>query len=511
MNRGKTGTKKNSLQECLIILLCLIAATAVGLLFRTLNFPETNIVVAYILSVLLVARFTKGYRYGITAAVGATAAFNYFFTQPYFTLSVDDPSYLVTFFIMAVTSLITSALTSKVLQNTLAAQESETRANAMYQLSNHLTDAKDTAEIASITVHTISQTLSCQAACLCFDEAGEPEQAFIQQKSDTRQVRRSTEERETIRHRIEDLRTAYDVGEEFWDWPIYGSSAILGIIRIPKETAQMMDPAQTRLLHAIIETAALAMDRFRSMQERIRFREETSRERYRANLLRAISHDLRTPLSGIMGTSEMLMRLTEKTDARYDLAKDIYKDAGWLHSMMENILNLTRLQDGKLSLDKSPEAVEEVVGAAVIAAEKRAPEYEISTSIPQDMLLVPMDARLITQVLVNLLDNATKHTPKNKKIEVSVCEDPENNCAVFTVRDEGCGIAEADLPHIFQMFYTTRGKEADAQRGVGLGLAICESIVKAHGGSISARNRRDVSGAELMFTLPMGEMTDGKS
>lgn len=499
-----TEKKREESRSCgLTVLVFITAATGICWLFRYLHFPETNIVVVYILSVLLTARFTKGYIYGIASTVIATCMFNYFFTAPYFTLSVDDPTYFVTFGIMTVTSIITSALTSKVKQNALEAHEKEAEASALYQLTNHLTDAADIPDIAAITVKTISDILGCRAACLCFDESGQPEQSFIQQKNAGEQVRRNVDDRTALLHRIENLRTAYDVGAEFHDWPIYGREAILGLLRIPNETADRMSDAQMRLLRSMIESAALAMDRFRSAQERINSKEEIAQERYRGNLLRAISHDLRTPLSGIMGTSEMLMGMTDEEDDRYALAEGIYKDADWLHSLVENILGLTRLQDSRLALNKEMEAVEEVIGVAVMAIGKRAPEREITVHIPDSVMLVPMDARLIDQVLVNLLDNAVKHTQPEEEITITVNENKEEGVAVFTVADRGTGISPVDLPHLFQMFYTTHGKEADAQRGVGLGLAICESIVNAHGGTISAQNRKDGPGARFTFTLPL--------
>ena len=270
---------KKKLYDSGITFACIGTATGVGFLFAFWNFPETNIVVAYILSVLLAARFTTGYRYGIIATIAATAAFNYFFTEPYFTLSVNDPTYFLTFAIMAITSIITSALTSKVVQNALAAQESETKANALYQISNRLTDAKNMEDIANITVCTISRYMNCHAACLCFDENGIPERSFIQQKSDTEQVHRNTEGRDALRRRIENLRTPCDIGDEFCDFPIFGSSSILGAVRIPKEAAAGMCEPQTKLLLAMIECTALAMDRFRSMQERMKSREEAAQER----------------------------------------------------------------------------------------------------------------------------------------------------------------------------------------------------------------------------------------
>ena len=513
MNEGQGGTdtmrtpqnKEHTavLRHVLTTALLIVAATGIGQLFRYVGFPETNIVVVYIFSILLIARFTRGYAYGIMASVIATGAFNYFFTEPYFTFSVNDPTYFVTFGIMTVTAFITGALTSKVKQNAVDAREKESEASALYKLTNRLTDAVDMSDIAGIATGTISGIMGCRAACLCFDEKGRPERSFIQQQDAEKQIRRKTDNPTEIRRRIERLRSACDVNGEFCDWPIYGREAILGIMRIPEESAAVMNEPQMRLLRSMIECTALAMDRFRSAQERIRSREETVQERYRGNLLRAISHDLRTPLSGIMGTSEMLMDMTAPEDPRRALAEGIHQDADWLHSLVVNILSLTRLQEGKLALAGQMEAPEEVIGGAVNHIMQRSPGREITVDAPDELMFVPMDAKLIEQVLINLLDNAVKHTPPEGEIIVSVREDREAACAVFSVADRGCGIAAADLPHIFQAFYTTRSKEADAHRGIGLGLAICESIVAAHGGTIEARNRADGQGAEFVFTLPM--------
>lgn len=494
---------------CAAIFVC--AATGVGWLFRLLQFPETNIVVVYILSVILTARFTNGYIWGILATLLSTCAFNIFFTHPYYTLSVDDPTYFITFAIMAITSIITSALTSKAKEMTAEAIRNGQESSALYYLTSHLAEAESADEIARITVETVSRIMDCRAACLCFNEEGKPERTFIQQKGESDQIRRSVPNPDQIQRRIENLRTDFDAEEEFYDWPIYGSESVLGILRIPKTRAEGLADQQKKLLHSMIESTAIAMDRLRVIKERIRSREEAAQERYRGNLLRAVSHDLRTPLAGIMGTSEMIMDMTEKSDARYALADGIYKDADWLHALVENILSLTRLQDGRLMLHKEQEPVEEVIGAAVLAIGKRAPEREIAVHIPDEVLMVPMDARLIGQVLTNLLDNAVKHTLPEEEISVTVSKDSAQQMAVFTVADRGTGISAQDLPNIFQMFYTTKGKGPDAKRGIGLGLAICDSIVTAHGGTISAHNQEKGKGAVFTFTLPLEENTDDKA
>ncbi len=492
----------------LITIAIIIIATVIGWIIRYFGFPETNIVIVYLLSILIITRFTLGYAYGIVASVVATCAFNYFFTKPYYTLSVNDPTYLITFGIMTLTAIITSTLTSKVKQNALEAQEKEAETSALFQLTNRLTDACDIADIASITTDTISGIMNCHAACLCFDESGQPEHSFIQQQSSNKQVRREVEDASALKYSIESLRSGYVKSDEFYDWPIYGRDTILGTLRIPKENAASMSEPQKRLLRSMIESTALAMDRFLSAQQQQKSREETIQERYRSNILRAISHDLRTPLSGIMGTSEMLMDMTDKDDMRYALAQGIHKDADWLHSLVENILSLTRLHDGRLTITKQLEAAEEVVGGAVNHIMKRYPEFEITVHIPDDVLMIPMDAKLIEQVLINLLENAIKHSSPDYEICISVSQKDTN--AVFSVADLGCGIAASDLPNIFQMFYTTSSGAADGQRSVGLGLPICEAIVKAHGGTIEGHNRSSGRGSEFIFTLPKEEPNDAE-
>ena len=506
--RNNNGIHKNILRCVLVMAAIFLAASGIGYIFRYIDFPDTNIVVIYLLAVLMTAWLTRSFIFGFTASLLATFLFNYFFAEPVFTFAVNDPNYIVTFITMTVTALITSTITSHAQRSAKDAKEKEAETKAIYNLTNHLTDAKDIHDIAGIAVSAISECFSCNAACLCFDEDNMPENAFIQQIPGGEQVRREVPDIDEMKHRIEGLRTGSDIGAEFTDWPIYGRESILGVIRIPNEKATNMNETQMRLLRSMIESTALAMDRFRLAEQRIKSREEIVKERYRANLLRAISHDVRTPLAGMIGTAEMLMDMTGKDDPRYELAQVIKKDADWLHSLVENILNLTRLQDGKLVINKQREAVEEIIGVAVSRISVRAPEHEISVNVPDELLLVPMDAKLIEQVIINLLDNAVRHTKPDREIGIAaeICENAD--MIKFTVKDRGTGIRKKDLPNIFQVFYTSYTKHADAKHGIGLGLAICETIVKAHGGSIEARNCTDGPGAEFTFTLPMEDETD---
>ncbi|MCI2047706.1 MAG: DUF4118 domain-containing protein [Faecalibacterium sp.] len=485
-------------------------ATVIGFLFLRAGFPETNIVLIYLFMVVACSYFANGKLAGVSCSVLGTLAFNYFFTEPIYSLKVYDPSYLITFFIMTVVAVITTALTVSMKNSAQAAREKEQEATALYQLANRLSDASSMSSIAEIAASSVSGSFFCRVGCLCFGEGGAPEASFCQQAADGRMVRRKIGPAEDLVASLKNLRTASAVNGEFWDYPIYGGSVLLAALRIPAEEAQRFTQNQTQLLHTMLENIALAMDRCRATMQQLRSHEEAEQERYRANLLRAISHDLRTPLTGIIGTAEMLESMLKGRPEEYALSQDIYQDATWLHSMMENILSLTRLQDGHLALKKQPEAVEEIIGGALAQMEKRAPDYDIQVHIPEELLLVPMDARLIEQVLLNLLDNAAKHTPPHGEIVLSVQTGSDKKLAVFTVEDSGSGIPPDDLPVIFQPFYTSRGNLPDARRGNGLGLAICDAVVKAHGGTISAANRADRTGACFTFTLPMEETSRGK-
>ena len=502
----KTGLKKNDKRSAFFYTICsvipLIAATCLGWGFRQIQIPETNIVLLYILAVFTTSILTSGYVYGIVISVIATLTFNYFFTVPLYTLNVNDPSYLITFVIMTVVAFVTSTLTSKEKKNAADALEREKETKALYELTSQLTSAKDMDQVAGIAVRAVSDLLECEAACICYTETGRPENYFVR-LTGNKLVREEMEDTETLYQSIKALKTSFHKGENFYDWPIYGEDKILGVVRIPKASAKVFSAAQKSFLYSLNECTALAMSRISSVRQQMKSQQEVIQERYRGNLLRAISHDLRTPLAGIMGTSEMIISMSDKQDPRYDMARGINKDAQWLHSLVENILSLTKLQEGRLTINKQYEVVEEVIGSAVERMINRAPEHEFTVKVPEDVLMVPMDGKLIMQVFINLMDNAVKHTPAGGEISVTADIIENKNQAVFTVADRGEGIDPEDLDNIFQTFYTSKVKPADSQKGIGLGLTICESIVKAHGGYICAANRTDGTGAEFTFTLPL--------
>lgn len=238
-----------------------------------------------------------------------------------------------------------------------------------------------------------------------------------------------------------------------------------------------------------------------------RLRRETERETMRANLMRAMSHDIRTPLTSIVGNTAALLESGDSftLEQKTTLLRDVNEDAQWLIRMVENLLSITRVGDAPADLHKELEAPEEIVAAAVKKFQKRFPAVELHVEVPEEVLLVPMDATLIQQVLTNLMENAVLHGETTTCIWMNVCREGEN--AVFSVRDNGRGIARAQLPNVFESgLSTVSHNNFDMKRNMGIGLSVCRTIVRAHGGEIEAANAPE-GGARFHFTLPLKEET----
>ena len=292
-----------------------------------------------------------------------------------------------------------------------------------------------------------------------------------------------------------------DYGEcEYAYIPLSSKNATHGVVKFKgKLTAE-----EARLADTFISQITLALDRemMASLEEENRLQIE--KEKLRSSLLRSISHDLRTPLTGIAGGADLLLSNINEIDQETmkSVLTDIASDASWLSNMVENLLNMTRLQDGRLTIKKKNEVVDDIIGETVSKVQKQKNKHKLIVEKPEEVMLVPMDAQLIIQVLFNLIDNAFKHTREDSCIRVSAYR--EGQCAIFEVSDNGGGIKPESLGKVFDNFYSAEDGHSDRRLGMGLGLSICKSIVEAHNGKITAENNT-IGGATFKVTLPEAE------
>jgi two-component system, OmpR family, sensor histidine kinase KdpD len=473
--------------QILITLLIQLGATMLSMLIRNIGFSEINIVVIYILSVLVVSRFTKGYFYGIMASIIGMFCFNFFFTEPLHTFLVYNRSYIMTFGVMLTASILTSTLTSKIMRSSYITSQREKQFQILYQITSSLAKASSISDVATVSVQCLSNLLDCDVSCITTDANGNINHEYSIQKG-SRGVTSQLLTKEQAELTISDQ----------FILPIADQRYQYGLICLPKCRVPN-ESEQSKLLSSVSTQIFTAMERERLATEKEKAKNEAEREKFKSNLLRAISHDIRTPLSGIRGASELLLSSLTDEDS-VQLVQGIYDGSVWLTQMVENILSLTKIQEGTLLANKKMEAAEEIIGVALKYSSRYASQYHITAKIPDKVIFVPMDGKLISQVLINLIENAVKHSQESNEIKIEVTTGKHS--VWFSVADHGTGINPEDLPKIFDMFYVANEARVDSKRGNGLGLAICKAIVNAHGGRIVAENNTS-GGATIRFSLPL--------
>ncbi len=485
----------------------LAAVTMISMGFRNGDSGSQNVIMLYILAVLIISRITEGYLFGFAASVLSVLLFNYYFTVPYQSFHAIQPGYPLTFAIMLIAAFITSALTVRIKTQARLSVEREHRTKLLYDINKKLLATRGLENIIALTNEYIIKIFDRPVVFYTQDPQnnfpGFPKGSSADQDTSVFQGKDEKEVAHWVFLNQKPAGTGTDTFKGAFGYylPIISQGSVLGVIGISCVKGKLRQNS-ILFLKMLASQVAMALERQNLSDEQRRIMIEAEKEKMRSNLLRAISHDIRTPLTGIYGASSAILENGASLDKQtHDkLIANIKEDSQWLIRMVENLLSITRINEGTMNVTKSAEVAEEIVAEAISQIRKRFPGRKIHVKAPDELLVVPMDGTLIEQVLMNLIENAIKHSPEDSDIEVEVTR--ESQFALFEVRDHGKGISEEDFPYLFESYVPDGKRTADSARGMGIGLSICLSIIKAHHGTLEAVNRSG-GGAVFQFRLPL--------
>ncbi|MGF6774665.1 two-component system sensor histidine kinase KdpD [Paraburkholderia sp. GAS199] len=474
----------------------------------------TNLVMLYLLGVIFTA-VKLGRGPGVVLSFMSVAAFDFFFVPPRMSLSVSDTQYLLTFFGMLLTSLVISHLTSSLRREASVARRREQRTGAMYAMARELAAALTTEQIVGIGSRHVSEVFGARVAILLPDSAD--------------QVKQKIEDPDAAVTLDGELLDS-DVGQWVYDQqkaagrgtdtlpaaaalylPLKAPMRTRGVLAVLMRDRRELDvPEQQRMLDAFAAQIALALERVHYVDIARDALVNMESERLRNSLLSAISHDLRTPLTTIVGFSSMLAQSRDThagTESADDLVDAIHEEALRMTGIVTNLLDMARLQAGSLQLNRQWTLLEETVGAALRACRRVLARHPVQVTLPADLPLLQLDAVLMERLFSNLFENAAKYSAPDTPLVIGAQRvDADGKPFVrVCVDDRGPGLPAGMEARVFEKF--TRGEKESAKPGIGLGLAICRAIVEAHGGTIGALNRLTsdgrVEGARFWFTLPV--------
>ncbi|RGF74125.1 ATP-binding protein [Ruminococcus sp. AF31-8BH] len=501
--------EKPSARDYFLTAFIFAVCTLIGLLFQKLNFTDTNIVTIYILGVLLTSIVTDGYLCSVAGSFLSVFLFCFFLTEPRMSFQTYAVGYPVTFLITLISSVLTGALAAKLKTHAKLSAQLAFRTQILFDTDRLLQKAKGEREILDVTCTQLLRLLNRNITAYVVENNALSEGKLFSGAEEDTEDFLTKEEQQIARWTYENRQRA---GASTHHFPqakclylaIRSGNNVYGVIGIPlqKET---LDSFEYSILLSVINECALAMENAQNAMEKEKNAVIAKNEQLRADLLRAISHDLRTPLCSISGNADMLLSNSERLDeaTKHQIYTDIYDDSEWLIGVVENLLSITRLNDGRLKFKFSDQLLDEVIAESLRHISRKHDDYKIVSDC-EELVLARMDVRLIIQVLVNLIDNAIKYTPPGTVICIQGTK--TDGKAQISVKDNGPGIPDEMKPHIFQMFYTGKTTVADSHRSLGLGLALCHSIIEAHDGTLILTDH-DPHGCNFTFTLPLSEVT----
>lgn len=489
------------------ILATILVSVGFSLALDAWGMRAENILMVYLTGVIIIIVETESLAMGIGASILLIGAFNFLFTEPRFTFMVNDPNYVVSLGLFFVVSAIASTLTSNLQKQVTRANDEERRSRLLYSISSGGLGLSGRERIVRYSMERVAEALKTDIVALLPD-GGETLGRIWKPGAESESVYPGDwKEAEWSFSNCAETGNGSGVFEESeWHFiPLICATSVIGAVGI-RNGGRPLAADTSLIFKTVAGQLALSLER-----ENLQAREEKARigmekEKLRNSLLRSIAHDLRTPLTVISGSASLIAERYEtlERESVRQLLDDIVSDSQWLSNMVENLLNLTRIQEGALSLRQTDEIVDDLVQDAVSRVSRILGKHPLSVRLPDEVVSVSVDGMLIVQVLVNLLENAIKHTAAAVPIQVEVTL--RGSLAIFAVADEGKGIEPDRLDSLFEGDNGT--DRSDSTRGLGIGLGICKRIIEAHGGAIRAENRLG-GGSLFSFTLPLAASIHG--
>jgi two-component system sensor histidine kinase KdpD len=481
----------------------LATATGIAALFDLAGLSEGLVVSVYLLAVFLVALWC-GRREAVTASLVSVLLFDVLFVAPRYSLAVSDTQYVVTFAVMLVVALLTSELTSRVKRQADASSSHAARTEALYRLSRQMTGLINGGQIVEQSEQIVSEVFGGHAVIFTPDRQGQLRPVLSNLAAFAATAAEfATAQWVFDRNQPAGLGTDTLPSASSFYLPLATPQGPGGVLAFqPRDPQSLNTPETRRLLETFATQIALALERGRLAEQTHEARVEVAAEQLRSSLLSSVSHDLKTPLAVIAGASSSLLEASSlDADTQRQLLETIAEETLRLNRLLENILQMSKLDAGHAAPNKEWHVLEEIVGSALHRTRRELQSHLVDVHVPANLPLVQVDGLLIEQLFINLLENAARHTPEGSRVRIEAAV--EGPALRVSVLDNGPGLPAGSEEKIFEKFY--RGtRSADSARGSGLGLAICRAIAKAHGGEITAANRSE-GGAEFALWLPVAK------
>lgn len=480
-----------------VVAICAI----IGWIAHVAHLADTNVVMIFLAGVAFIAA-RMGRWPSIAAAITSVLLFDFFFVPPKLTFAVSDTQYVITFVVMLGIGILISELTSRLQAQLRASQQQERRTGQLFRMTRQLSELTGSDFLVRTAGRQLEEIFNADVVVYLRDNGTDLSVRFGEKSSIVAQPINSVVAQwvatngKTAGAGTDTLPNATALLV-----PLAGSQQVLGALGVAsKDEHRFLDPEQIRLLETCGSLIALSLERDRSTLQAQEAQVQVEAEQLRNSLLNSVSHDLRTPLATIAGTASGLLEGLP-ADGRESL-QTIVDESQRLTRLVENLLDMARLDSGSIVLNRQWHVLEEIVGTALHSVKREVANHRVHVAIPADFPLLLLDGFLIEQVVVNLLENASRYTPPGSEIQITAVA--RDKFAEIQVADSGPGVPAGTEQRVFDKFFRGASIAPDGRRGVGLGLAICKAVVDAHGGTITVTNR-ETGGAKFTIMLPRHE------